>query len=658
MDANGGGNAQLSAPRPADLGVRAQAALRAAGPWLAQAGLPFLLIAYLGLREGGYDDIVRGEMGVAVWWIVLLGAAVGALPVGRLGRGAWVALGLLAAFAAWTAIGISWSESAERSMAEVGRVAALLGVYVLAVSVQGGDGLRRTVGGVAAGIALIGSIALLSRLQPSWFPALDTPQFLPESEARLHYPLAYWNGLGAFCAIGIPLLLALATAARHLLARALAVAAVPVLALAMFFTLSRGATLVVVVALLVLLALHPRRLALAAYGAVAAAGSAVLVFAADQRGELVDGLLTGTAGSQGDEMLAMTIVVCLGIGLIATAVALADRHGIVARPTVPRRTPAILAGLALAAVVAAIVAGVPGELSDAWEDFKEPTVPTAASERFDSTGGSGRYQFWETALEANSTDPLIGIGAGTYEYFWAREGTLPTFVRDAHSLYFETLAELGIVGLVLVLGVVASPFVIGIRRRRALGPSQRALLAGALAGCAAFAIAAGIDWAWELTVLPVTFLLLAAAAIGRPEDEAANAAEPGRQLRSRAVFGVLAVAGIVVVAIPMVGVDAVRDSQANVRSQDLSAALGDARSAEDIEPYAATPALQQALVLELQGDLDGAIEAAKTATRAEPTNWRTWLTASRLAALSGDYEGAILAYRFARELNPRSALFE
>jgi O-antigen ligase len=658
MDANGG-NAELSAPRPADLAARAEAAMRTAGPWLAQAGLPFLLIAYLGLRGGGYDEIIRGEIGVAVWWFVLLGAAVGALPVARLGRSAWIAIGVLAGFTAWTALGISWSESAERSMAEVGRVAALLGVFVLALAVQGPGSLRRMVSGVAAAISLIAGVALLSRLHPSWFPELEAPVFLPESQARLHYPLAYWNGLGAFCAIGIPLLLGLATVARSAVARSVAVAAVPLVALTLFFTLSRGGAAALAIALVVLAALHPRRLALAAYGAVAAAGSIVLIAAANQRGDLTDGLVTGTAASQGDEMLAMTVMVCVGIGLVAMAVALADRHGVGPRPTFGRRPPArVIAAAAVAAVAVALVAGLPGQLSDAWEDFKDPAVPAAGSERFDSTGGSGRYQFWETALDANATDPLVGIGAGTYEFFWAREGSLPTFVRDAHSLYFETLAELGIVGLLLILAVVAVPFAAGIRRRRGLDPPERAWLAAALAGCAAFAIAAGIDWAWELTVLPVTFLLLAAAVIGRsPRDDTA-ASEPGGWFPARIVLPALAAAGIAAVAIPMVGADSVRSSQANVRAQDLSAALGDARSAEDIEPYAATPALQQALVLELQGDLAGAIEAARAATEAEATNWRTWLTLSRLQAQAGDYDSAVAAYQEARELNPRSVLFQ
>lgn len=655
---NGGNNAGLSARRQAELAPQVRAAFAWIGPWLAQAGLPFLLIAYLGLRGGGYDELVRSEIGVAAWWIVLLGAAVGALPLARLSRAAWVALGVMAAFAVWTALGISWSESAERSVNELGRVATLLGVFALALAVQGGGGLRRMVGGAASGITLVAAVALLSRLEPSWFPDLETPRFLPETQARLHYPLDYWNGLAAFVALGIPLLLVIATTARHTAARALALAAVPALLLTAFFTLSRGGAIEIGVGVLVLFALHPRRLALAANALPAAAAAAILIAAANQRDALSDGLASASAQSQGDEMLAMTLVVCAGVAMLAAALALAARYGAGPRVGLARRPAALSAVAALFVTVGvAFAAGAPGSLTDAWEEFKDPAVPTAEAARFDSASGSGRYQFWQAAIEAGESEPLVGIGPGTYEYYWSREGALPTFIRDAHSLYLEAFAELGVVGLVLILALVASPFALGARRLFELDLERRMLLAGALASCAAFAVAAAIDWVWELTVLPVVFLLLAAAAIGRPELRTSEAPAGGGGA-ARLILPVLALAGIIAITIPMAGANALRESQAEVRAQNLASALGEARTADDIEPYAAAPSLQQALVLELQGDLEGAVTAARSATDEEPTNWRTWLVLSRLEARAGDPQAAVAAYREARSLNPRSALFQ
>ena len=77
----------------------------------------------------------------------------------------------------------------------------------------------------------------------------------------------------------------------------------------------------------------------------------------------------------------------------------------------------------------AVAAGAPGELADRWQEFKQPVDPGGGTARFESTAGNGRYQAWQAALDANATDPLVGIGPGTYEYWWAREGT----VSDLHS---------------------------------------------------------------------------------------------------------------------------------------------------------------------------------------------------------------------------------
>lgn len=654
QDTHGAGAVTAGTPRLSANSIAQQIA--SLGPWLAQAGLPFLLVLYLGLRGGGYDVIVRSEIGIAAWWIVLFGVAAGVLPRARIPRGAWIVFGLLAAFALWTALGIAWSESAERSVAEVGRVAALLGVFTLAVCVQGRDGLERTVSGVAAAITTICAVALLSRLHPQWFPALEAPELMPIAQARLHYPINYWNGLAAFAAIGVPLLLAIATSGRSTLLRALALAAVPVLCLTAFFTLSRGGLGEIGVGVALLFALHPRRLSLLLVTAVAAVGSAILVAAANQRDALTDGLTSAAALSQGDEMLAMSLVVCAGVGLLGAAIGLAARYGIGPRPSITPRQAGIGATSAVIVVLIALLAiDAPGRLGNAWEEFKEPT-PGRGPERFESLSGSGRYQLWQTAVEANETAPLIGIGPGTYEYYWARHGTRPGFVRDAHSLFLEAAAELGIVGLILALAFIFAPFVVALTRLSRMNPLRRISIAGALSGCAAFATAAAIDWAWELTVLPVAFFLLAAAVLCAREpgeDEL-----PASHRFVRLTLPSLSLVAVVIVAIPMASTEAIGQSQANVQNGTLSDALSEATTAEAIQPYAATPKLQQALVLELRGNLPAAVQAARSATHEEPTNWRTWLVLSRLEAQAGNPGRATAAYRRARSLNPRSRIFQ
>jgi tetratricopeptide (TPR) repeat protein len=152
-------------------------------------------------------------------------------------------------------------------------------------------------------------------------------------------------------------------------------------------------------------------------------------------------------------------------------------------------------------------------------------------------------------------------------------------------------------------------------------------------------------------------LLLAAAAMAstRHERRTGSGARFGG---TRVVLVGACIAGLIAIAIPLVATVAVRSSQRAVLAGHYRAALGDVLTAQRIEPDAATPRLQHALVLEQLGDLTAARDAIAQAESREPTNWRIWYTASRLAAESDRPQLALADYRRARALNPTSPLFK
>ena len=73
------------------------------------------------------------------------------------------------------------------------------------------------------------------------------------------------------------------------------------------------------------------------------------------------------------------------------------------------------------AVVAVIVAVIAIDPVKQYDEFKAPPTGQetgAGSVGFLRGGGSGRYQFWETAVNAFESAPVGGVGASGYTPYW------------------------------------------------------------------------------------------------------------------------------------------------------------------------------------------------------------------------------------------------
>ena len=136
-------------------------------------------------------------------------------------------------------------------------------------------------------------------------------------------------------------------------------------------------------------------------------------------------------------------------------------------------------------------------------------------------GGLGdRPEFWSAARAAIADRPGLGAGSGGFAQVWARAAPTGHPARDAHSLYLETLVELGPVGLALLLALLAVPFAVGLRAAR---PP-----AAALGGYAVFCLHAGVDWDWEMPAVTLAGLALGIAALSLSTPNTAPASPPTR----------------------------------------------------------------------------------------------------------------------------------
>jgi hypothetical protein len=615
-------------------------------------------VFWLAWDEGTYSLTSRNSVAIVLLWAIVLASAAGFWPAARVPTAALVSGALLGAFALWTGLSALWAASAEKAFNEFDRVFLFLGVFALAVVAARRGSARLWLAGLALGLTAVGVIALISRLFPhSFAETAQLAQAFPTASKRLSFPVDYWNGLATLVAFAVPCLLYFAAESRAVV-RSLAVAPLPALAATLYLTSSRGGWVAAAIAIVVLMALTSRRWATAGALLVGGGASAGAVAVLLSRDELVDSPLTSSvAESQGRSAALLIALLCavagVAYGLLAYVV-----------PAPPRASRAASTAFAAVLVVLALAAVIAVHPVRRYEHFKEiPPELTGASvqEHLFSTSGNGRWQWWTSAADEWQTRPVVGRGAGSYEAWWAEHASIPAFVRDAHSLYLETLGELGLVGLALLLAFLVSCVVTGARRLGGRTERERAAVAALLALVAAFLFEAGIDWMWELTAVSVVAVLALGLLTGpatEPEFTGLRAAEArrGRPLLQVALAAV-AFGLIVAEAIPLLANMEVRRSQQAVASGDLPDALDQAESARSIQPWAASPYLQLALVQELGGRIDEAEGSIEAALDRDRSDWRLWLVAARIQTKSGDIGGARASLAKARELNPKSDLF-
>jgi O-antigen ligase len=627
----------------------------------------FALSVYLGLSGGGYDIAVRSEIGLLVWWFVLLGVLVGALPYARVPRAGWIAALLLGGFLVWTWIGIAWSSSHELTLAEVCRLSTYLGIFLLGLCVVSDNSARSLIHGLGCGIAVVCGIAILSKLAPSLFPADTAKSFY--ATARLSYPFDYADGVGEYAAIGAVLVLYMATGARTLAGRALACAATLPVLLCVAMTVSRGGILAALVGTVAFLALVPNRIPRLPTFGIVAAGVTVLMVALLHRPALRDSVAAAPA-AQRHSMLVLICAVMAGCAVAQGALLLLMRR--IPRPGwlyVSQRSARALTTAIIAAGLAVVVLVLAdGTVSRLWHDFKlwEPTTHSNQYFRLLSLAGSHRYQYWQVALNAFSSSPFHGIGAGTFRYYWEQHTTHAEYIVNAHSLWIETLAETGIVGGVLLVGFFALISIGGAVRALRTRGEQGTLIAAAAAGVLAFCAAASFDWIWQIGVVPMVALLLAGITLlptphrtlPKPAGSALRAPWTRRgAVATRALGGLGAVLAMILIAIPLASTVELRASQAAYRAGRLSASLADANTATAIEPGAASPYLQRAEIFEAADHIGQASQQIAAAIARSPHNYELWLIASRFATEADHPRQALADYRRAKALYPTSLEF-
>jgi hypothetical protein len=450
----------------------------------------------LAFATGGYG-IRRATFALALTLIVLGVLAVLA-PWPLVPRGKpLVALAALAGFAAWTAVSIAWARVLGDAAADAYRLALYVAAFAVALCCLRAGAIRRWVPeALLAGIVLVGLYALAGRVAPG---IVEVPEGARQD--RLNEPFTYWNALGIFMAMGIVLAIATASdAARPRLMRAMACAAAAPCGVALYLTYSRASWLALGAGLIYLLILRRNRAvplaAALALGSIGVLIAAVQAFPAVLEAE-------GARAAQGGAFTAVTGIVCAAVLLLHLR--LAHREG---------ASRALPIGPELARVIAIVT--IPAVFGLGL------LVATGGGEREEVRSGGGRVAtldtnrdaLWSVGLDAFANHPLTGVGTSSFAVEWLRERDEVDRALDAHSLYVETLAELGLVGALLLAVFLGAVVAGGVAAARA-APGDP-VVAAATATAVTFFVHAGFDWDWESPALAITALVLVAALLRTP----------------------------------------------------------------------------------------------------------------------------------------------
>jgi hypothetical protein len=601
----------------------------------------------LSYANGGFFPTTRAYAGMAAWWLLGVGAAFGiASARSGIARVAVVAFGLFAAFAAWILISISWASDAERAFAQFDQVALYVAVLAIAIVLARLVPAPVLIGGVAVALCVIAGVALVSRFFPSTFGLQPGLKDLPALKNRLSFPLGYWNGLGIEVALAYPLLLSIMTARRSRIVTALAALPLPIIAAVMYLTSSRGAFAAAAVGVVALFALTPRRWPTLAAVVLAGAAGAVAVAVLVPKHALVDGDVDTALGVHQGHHAALWI----GIVCVVTALVWAGVTELGKRVPSP---PRIAGQVTVAAVVLlAIVAIVLAHPVAKFDNFKRnPPIGNQTTNHLLNSSGSGRWQFWGAAVSEFKAHPLNGGGAGSWKAWWLQHGSLKVFSEFAHSLYLESLGELGIVGLLLIGGAVLVAVGGAVRSARVL---QSGDVAAAAACGIAFFAAGAYDWVWQLAGIALVGVGMLGFALGALPSTRTTAERFGAL---RPALALVAVAAIVPQYVVLSAGSHLSSSHAAFRAGNAARARSEALAAKAIEPWAATPYLQLGFVSEAEGNFGAAAHWLDEAIKRSPRDYNLWLIAARIEGERGRAGPAVRDLHKARTLNPNSTAF-
>ncbi|MBV9309881.1 MAG: O-antigen ligase family protein, partial [Solirubrobacterales bacterium] len=542
---------------------------------------------------------------------------------------------------AWSGVTLIWSVTPDQTWTEVNR--ALTYALVLVVAIAAGSSHERSRELIAAGALGAVLVVTLYALGQKLFPGIHVGGIFSFNQTqlvpRLQEPFGYWNALGLFVALGIPIALVLAVDRRRgERLRLAALVAIQLMGLVVGLTYSRGAVLALVCGLVVVIAFSRARLRSLMWLALPCLAMVPPLVVGLTSHSLTNVSVSLAQRERAGLVLAGVVVLSvLALWMAGQRLLLLERS-VEVSPRQAERIGRGLAGALAVGLVCASVAvalssrGLSGTVSHAWTSFTTTrAIGNYNPGRLLSADSANRWVWWKEAASAFGNRPLGGWGAGSFGVvnLLYRHNTLS--VQQPHSVPLQFLVETGIIGAMLALAAFASLVAVcagGIRRS---GGSERLLSAALLAGIAIYGVHALYDWDWDIPGVTLPAVLFAGVLIGarghRPRSLIPHGVGP--LARSLALAAATAVMCVFVLSGAAPSVAASKASAAVVTASSpsqsaIDRAQDDAAVATRLDPLSDAGPLANATIALRRGNLVRAQHYTLQAIRRDPNDVEAW----------------------------------
>lgn len=617
-------------------------------------------LSLLGLGAG-LSPFFFAYYDASVWVPIGLGLTV-ACAIGVIARpfypslAASLAVGGLLGLGVWSLSSTAWAESVENATVSGNRWLAYGALLLLMLVLLRGE--RRSallLGAVGVGVGAV-ALSVLARLLGGNPGAL----FLG---GRLNAPLGYINGEGCMFVMGFWLCIAVAESRRALLSGPAAGLATLMACLALL-SQSRGtavAMLCSLIAVVTFVAGRTRRvygLLTVAAGVALAAPDLLHVYAHGAGDSVALGVAHAAAHA--------ALLASLGVGVAWAALTRGwELFGASEHRGAKRAGSWLLVFPALLAVAVVIGSAhrIEHDLRSQWNAFTHlagPATSSATQSRLLS-GAGNRYDYWRVALRTWEDHPLLGVGAGNYPRGYYQMRATTEDVEQPHSVELQSLAELGVPGLLLfscfVLGAAQGARKMAKRARDSA--LSRGLMVGALGALVAWLAQTSVDWMHLLPGL-TAMAIVGSAVLVSPRGAAGSLPRPGA-LHGR--LGLILGGSMVLATLVVAGASLSRQGLADfyrARAEgelDVrpAVALTDVNRSLTIDPDAVKGYYVKASALARFDQATGAERALLAALKQEPDNYVTWALLGDVAVRQDRLLLAKHDYLHAHRLNPRNS---